>query len=184
VGSARYPAVAESAQAALRVKERERAALSEALNSEQQTVERLRAQLVTEQERVFTLSERVSTGQQKPRASTQQKVSTGQGKVSSSGVQVDGSKVSSLEPQVSSLGVQMDSGQGQTGQVIHLDSKKRREAADERLLAEQIRELLKREPGLSARAIAVRLTCSPTTAAKWKGTIERENEQGQECVND
>jgi predicted nucleic acid-binding Zn-ribbon protein len=175
---------AESAQAQLRVKERERAALLEALSSEQQTVERLRAQLVTEQERVFSLSERVSSGQPKARVSSPLKVSTGQNKVSSSSVQVDGKAVSSVQHEVSSSSVQVDSGQGHTGQVIHLDSKKRRDGSDERMLAEQIRELLQHEPKLSARAIAARLACSPTTAAKWKAIIESEGEQGQGCVND
>jgi predicted RNase H-like nuclease (RuvC/YqgF family) len=149
---------AESAQAQLRVKERERAAFEEALNSEQQAVSRLRAQLVAEQERVFTLSERVSPGQQKPRVSSSSKVS--------------------------SQGVQVDTGQGHGGQVTPLDSKKRRE--DEHALAEQVRQLLSQEPGLSARAIAARLGCSPTTGAKWKAAVEQEThggEQAQECIN-
>lgn len=48
--------------------------------------------------------------------------------------------------------------------------------AQEQTIADAVRVLLQAEPGLSGRAIATRLGCSPTTALKWKEIVA---EQGQ-----
>jgi peptidoglycan hydrolase CwlO-like protein len=108
-------------------------------------------------------------------------------------------QVSSLEQEVSRLRVQVDrekrgqvdSGQGQSvdsghtggqrkvdsGQVISLDAKKRgRDAADHEL-GEKIKKMLHEEPGLSDRAIAGKLSCSPTTVGRWRRLIERETRE-------
>jgi hypothetical protein len=45
---------------------------------------------------------------------------------------------------------------------------------EEKVLEAQIRTLLKTSPGLSGRAIAAKVQCSPTTANKWKSIIEKE----------
>jgi DNA-binding transcriptional regulator YhcF (GntR family) len=60
---------------------------------------------------------------------------------------------------------------------------------EEQVLVERIRQVLEREPRLSARSIASKVGCSPTTTARWKAAIEREGLQEQEassweCVND
>jgi hypothetical protein len=55
-----------------------------------------------------------------------------------------------------------------------LDTRKNGQEAQDNAIAEQIRSLLKEEPGLSGRAIAARIGCSPTTASAWKKTIEQE----------
>ncbi len=76
-------------------------------------------------------------------------------------------------------------GQGRTldtpgqGNMLHLDtSRPRKTSQDERTLGPRIRALLQEEPHLSGRAIAARLGCSPTTAARWKSQIE-----GEQVVN-
>lgn len=112
------------------------------------------------------------------------------------------------EQEVSSLHVHLGTGHGQvevgqhTLDTRHLDSE--RASAGERVivldrrrstrskpsvsathehqqqeaLVQRIRELLDDEPGLSGRAIAARVGCSPTTASKWKAQIEQEHQQG------
>ena len=119
--------------------------MREAFESEQRTVSRLREMLNAEQERLFSLSQRVDGGQQ------------------------------------------------HTGQVIDLDAtrakrKSGQSEGTENILLEQVREVLREHPGLSARAIAKKLSCSPTTAAKWKDLVERgqqpHGEASIECVNE
>src|SRR5581483_4157019 len=136
-----------------------------ALESEQRTVSRLREMLDAEQERLFSLSQRVDGGQQQ------------------------GGRVSSV--QVSSA--RQEGGQVDTGQVIDLDATRAKRKSGqsegaENAMLEQVREVLREHPGLSARAIAKKLSCSPTTAAKWKDLIEREQqrdgEASTECVNE
>lgn len=144
--------------------------MREAFESEQRTVSRLREMLNAEQERLFSLSQRVDGGQQH----------TGQ---------VPTKRVSSV--QVSNA--QQEGGQVDTGQVIDLDAtrakrKSGQSEGTENILLEQVREVLREHPGLSARAIAKKLSCSPTTAAKWKDLVERgqqpHGEASIECVNE
>ncbi len=105
--------------------------------------------------------------------------------VSSLRVQLDREKkeVSSLQQQLDSamaeldtLRVQQDSHKSEVDtKVIQLGTNRTRKSErDDNALGEQIRSLLKAEPGLSGRAIAARIGCSPTTAAKWKSMIETE----------
>ncbi len=163
-------AEAEGAHAQLSVKQREVEALQEAFESEQRTVSRLRERLDAEQAFLFSLSQRLDTGQQQRG-------------------QVPEKRVSSV--QVSSVG--QVGGQVDTGQVIDLDAtrakrKGTQNEGTEHAMLEQVREVLREHPGLSARAIAKKLSCSPTTAAKWKDLIEREQqrdgEASTECVNE
>lgn len=72
--------------------------------------------------------------------------------------------------QVSSGHKKMDTGHP-TGQekVVELDSRRKTGQGD---LAKRIQQLLIDEPGLSGRAIATRLGCSPTTASEWKKFFE------------
>jgi transposase len=76
---------------------------------------------------------------------------------------------------------EVDSGQGK---VVKLDTARRRSGQDDSAIAEQIRNLLDKEPGLSGRAVASRLGCSPTTAAKWKSFFEDGGQTSTECVNE
>jgi predicted nucleic acid-binding Zn-ribbon protein len=92
------------------------------------------------------------------------------------GQSVQGSRVHSS--QVVSGQAKEDSGQGK---VVHLDTNRpRKSGQDENAIAEQVRQLLIAEPGLSGRAMAARIGCSPTTAAKWKAVIE--GEQGRQST--
>lgn len=70
----------------------------------------------------------------------------------------------------------LQDGHDQQGKVLRLDTHRPRStpSQEDRALETQIRALLTAEPGLSGRAIAARLGCSPTTAAKWKSLIESE----------
>lgn len=105
-------------------------------------------------------------------------------------------KVSSLEQEVSSLKKKLDTAQqkldttkqsagqqkavsSKQGKVVQLDTSRRKNEQDESILKEQIRELLDSEPDLSARAIASRVGCSPTTASNWKKFFQDDN-----CVNE
>lgn len=60
------------------------------------------------------------------------------------------------------------------GKVLQLDTNRPRKTGQDEIES-QIRALLEKRPGLSGRAIAMELGCSPTTAAKWKSFIENEN---------
>lgn len=86
--------------------------------------------------------------------------SSGQQRVSSR----QGIRASSEQQEVSS---------GQ-GKVLQLDTNRTRKTGQDEIEF-QIRALLKERPGLSGRAVAMELGCSPTTAAKWKSFIENEN---------
>jgi chromosome segregation ATPase len=64
-----------------------------------------------------------------------------------------------------------------TSRVINMTSRRARSSTSQQedaVLEAQIRELLKKSPGLSGRAIAARVQCSPTTANKWKSIFEKE----------
>ena len=121
------------------------------LEGEQQVVSTLRTQLETEQRRVSTLRQRLENGQPS-KVSTQVKVDTGHEKAVSSG----------------------------QAKVVQLDTTRHRkngQDAAENAIEEQIRALLVAEPGLSGRAIATRISCSPTTANRWKAIIEQEQDE-------
>jgi predicted nucleic acid-binding Zn-ribbon protein len=83
-------------------------------------------------------------------------------------------ELSSVQSQVSSNpGVQVSSGQkrkGDTGQekIVKLDSRR-----PGRQLAKEIYQLMVDTPGISGRAIAGQLGCSPTTANEWKGFFDK-----------
>jgi chromosome segregation ATPase len=162
------------------------------LETEQQRVSNLQQQLLTEQNATATLRRQLHIAQASTEAlqtqldHKQQEIERVQAALSSKQQEVD-----SLRARLSS--VQYPSGQGkvdtgQSGKVVRLDTnraqkgKQQQDAtspSSENALAEQVKQLLKTEPGLSARQIAARLGCSPTTASRWKGLIET----ATECVN-
>ncbi len=153
----------------LDAKEREVERVQEVLNSEQQTVSTLKQSLEAEQRRLSTVQQEASTLREK----------------------LSSVQVSSIQSVQASSGQtrKMDSGQatqkvdGGQGKVLELDtSRRRKNGQDDSAIAEQIRELLDKEPGLSGRKIAERLGCSPTTAAKWKSFFE--NGGQTEAVNE
>jgi predicted RNase H-like nuclease (RuvC/YqgF family) len=134
----------------------------------------LRGQVEHKQQEVDTLTRRLST--------VQQEVSTLKAHLDS-----ERQKVSTLQQQPDSRqATPLDT--GQQGRVIPLDSgraKRKAENGQDAELVQRIRTLMKQEPGISARKIAERLGCSPTTAAKWKAFIEQEQGRGQDqqCAN-
>ena len=92
--------------------------------------------------------------------------------------------------QVSSGQVKVGTGRGK---VLLLNAgRSRRSGQDERALARLIKQALDDESGISARSIATKVSCSPTTASKWKAFFEEggqlEDEPGeqssQECANE
>jgi predicted nucleic acid-binding Zn-ribbon protein len=156
----------EGLRAKLNEKQRDVERVQSVLSGERQEASRLRQALETEQSQVSTLKQQLS--------SVQQEVSTLREKLSSV-------QVSSIQSVQASSGQvrKVDSGQatqrvdGGQGKVLKLDtSRQRKNGQDDSAIAEQIRELLDKEPGLSGRAIASRVGCSPTTAAKWKAFFE------------
>lgn len=136
------------------------------LDARQRDVERVQQMLSTEQQIVSSLKQALEAEQQ--RVSTlRQKLET---------VQV--SSVQARKVDGGQSATKVDSGQGK---VLKLDtSRLRKNGQDESVTAEQIRELVIKEPGISGRKIAERLGCSPTTASKWKQFFE---EGGQLSVN-
>jgi predicted nuclease with TOPRIM domain len=168
------------------------------LETEQQRVSNLQQQLLTEQNTTTNLRRQLNIAQTNAEAlqaqmdnkqrevdTLRQQLSTVQQQVSSLQQQVDSVQASSVHLD------RLDTGQrkvdnGQQGKVVRLDTNRSRKSgqqdtASENVMAEQIRQLLKAEPGLSGRQIAARLGCSPTTASRWKGIIEN---GGTECVNE
>lgn len=96
-------------------------------------------------------------------------------------------KLTTEQREVSTLRQQLDTVQasGGQGKVVRLDTNRpRKSGQDESAIAEQIRELLEKEPGISGRQIAARISCSPTTAAKWKQFFENGGQTSTECVNE
>ena len=144
-------------------------------------VSSLRVQLDARQQEVDTLRERLHSAS---------------GEVSALHQALD-----SKQQEMNSLHGHLDSGQQQHGQGASLDTGRteqvsrservivldRRRAArsqpsaggneQQEELTRRIQELLDHEPGLSGRAIATRLGCSPTTASKWKAHIEQERQR-------
>ncbi len=161
-------------RAQLGIRQQELAAVRDAWEREQREVSSLREQLTVQQQQVSSYVPPVDSGQGQV---SSQKVSSG--RVSRGSVHLD------------SEHAEVDSGQpAASGQVIHLSSKKQRResSSEEQVLGERIRGVLQQEPELSARSIASKVGCSPTTAAKWKAIIEREVQEqdtsSRECVND
>jgi hypothetical protein len=161
----------ESLSLQLDTKNREVDDLKKMLESGQDwRVSNLEKQLQAERERVSSIEKLL----EKERA-----------QVSSLRVQLDTRPSSSVQSQVSSghpTGrAKLDTGHPNmvnTGQsnVVQLDTSRRKTGQDEKVIEEQIRALLIAEPGLSGRAIASKIGCSPTTGAKWKTTIEEEQQ--------
>ena len=180
----------DTARAQVSTGQRERHTLSVTLSSVQQELESTRAQVSTGQRELDTLNATLSTGQREldtlhVQVSNQQKeldtlrsqVSTGRRELDTGQRELDTARarLSSVQCELDSVSVNTE----KHARVIVMSTereKKQRETAlsDDSLLEEQVRTLLIQEPGLSGRAIAARLGCSPTTASKWKATIERE----------
>lgn len=149
---------ADQLRSQLEVHQRELDAKQQQLNTQKQEAQRVHSLLQSEQQKVSNL---------------QEKLSSVQGEMSTLRVQLDTSKPTKQAQKV-------DTGRGK---VVQLDtSRPRKNGQDETALAEQVRELLDKEPGLSARQIAAKVGCSPTTAAKWKSIVE--NGGQSECVNE
>ncbi len=135
------------------------------LNAREREVERFQQALEAEQQIASSLKQALETEQQQV-STLRQKLDNEQALRASTG-------------QV----LQASSGQGK---VVRLDtSRSRKSGPDETGIAEQIRTLMAGEPGISGRQIAVRLGCSPTTAAKWKQFFEENGGQrATECANE
>ena len=127
------------------------AALRRELNTAKLDAEELRVQLSTEQAKVSSL---------------RREVSSGQSQLSSQVSSVQSAKVSTGHKK-------LDTGRVDTGQenIIKLDTHRKVGRGDQGL-AEQIKKLIDSEPGISGRAIATRVGCSPTTANEWKKFFE------------
>ena len=160
-------------------------ALRRQLHVTQLDAETLRTQLEGKQQEIERVQSELTRGQQE--------VSTLQRKLDSANGNVD-----TLRGQVDTLQRKLDSGQEHSvdsGQPLHVDSgqtkvvrldtnrprKSGQGSTADGVLGEQIRTLLLAEPGLSDRAIATRLSCSPTTVGKWRKQSDQEPE---ECVNE
>ena len=160
----------------------EQSVLQAQLDGKQKELDTLRKQLESGQEwqsgRVSSLQAQLNEKQQELE-SVQSALSSEQQMVSSLRHQLDSLKVSTEQVSTKKLDTghsrQLDTGRVSTGQgkVVQLDTGRRKSGQDESDLAEQIRQLLIVEPGLSARAIAARLNISPTTASKHKSDIEK-----------
>ncbi len=187
----------ESFQAGLNGEQQAVVALRQKLGDEQNVVEGLRVELGSMRVEMRALQEGLSAkGQELQRvkdsldgeiqrvsALTQQLV-TEKDRVSTLRQKLDTQRAG----QVSTV---QNSGQGKVdSKVLQLDTTRRRSGQDaDGMLAEQIRLLLLAEPGLSGRAIAARLQCSPTTASRWKQHFEKGGQDSQdpdgiECVNE
>jgi hypothetical protein len=126
------------------------------LEAEQRRVSSLQEQLDTERGKLFTVQQEVSK--------LRLQLDTERAKSSNLQEKMNGQRVSSVQPKASSV---------QSGGV-QLDTKEKEQNSSENTIESQIRALLAEEPGLSARAIASKIGCSPTTASTWKKAIEQE----------
>jgi hypothetical protein len=183
----------ESLLLQLDTKKKEVEELRTALESGQDwRVDRLTKQLQAEQDRVSSLEQQVEK-EQLTVSSVRSELDTERVKVSSLRVQVSSlqsAQVSSVvstsvptgRPQVDG-GRKNEEGTGRVkvsseqNKVVELDANRRTRTGQDENLGEVIRQLLTEEPGLSGRAIATKIGCSPTTASRWKGLIEGEPEQ-------
>lgn len=129
-------------------------ALRRELNTAKLDAEGLRIRLDTEQKLVSSLRRELSNVQSKLDA-----------------------QASSVQPAKPSTGhKKLDTGQANkvdTGQekIVQLDTHRKTGRGDQGL-AEQIKQLIDSEPGISGRQIAQRVGCSPTTANDWKKFFE------------
>lgn len=119
------------------------------LNATKLNAEDIRAQLIAEQRTVSSLRREL--------AGVQSQVSSRK----ASGVQVD-SRSKKVDTGV-------DTGQQK---VVQLDSRRGKTGQGDSELAKQIQQLLIDNPTISARGIAERVNCSPTTASEWKKFFE------------
>jgi chromosome segregation ATPase len=155
------------------------------LNRERKQVSSLQAQLSNTQAQLDSERKKVSSIQSqmdREVSSLRVQLDARTAEVDTLRVQLDREKkeAGSLRVQLSSKKV--DTGQNKVdtgqGQVIRLDtSRPRKNGQDDNAIGEQIRALLRLEPGLSGRTIAARVGCSPTTASKWKEIIEKEQKE-------
>jgi molecular chaperone GrpE (heat shock protein) len=152
-------------------KHQELGSIKETFISGQQWQEQRAQQLLeAEQRRVSTLQEQLDSQQEKMLRVQQEasnlrlQLMTERAKLSAFQEQLDSKKLPAIQHRLSSV--------QSTG--VQLDTRKNGQEMQDNAIAEQIRSLLKEEPGLSGRAIAARIGCSPTTASAWKKAIEQE----------
>jgi len=138
--------------------------LQQQLDTEQATTSTLRRQINALQIEAEGMRTKLDAKQQELEG-VQRQLSSEQQQVSSLRVQLDSIEVSSGQADM------VDTGHGK---VVRLDSRPRKTGQDEGEVAEKVRQLLISEPGLSGRAIAQRVGCSPTTASKWKAFFEEQ----------
>lgn len=148
------------------------------LSSILQERDHLHGQLDSREQAVSTLQQHLS--------SVQEELSILRVHLDSGQTKVDAEQVDSEKKTMSSGQAKVDTGQvdrenERRGNVVLLQSRVHKQG-HERMdtLAEQIKALHDAEPGLTDRAIALRLSCSPTTVGKWRKTLGRAS---QECVN-
>lgn len=152
--------------------------LQQELDAELVQTATLRRQLSANQRELEEMQAAVERGRQEVSALRQQ-LRMEQQRVSSFAKAADGgqsARMSSGRAKVNTGHLYtVDSGQER---VIQLDMKQRKSGQD---AAGQIKALITAEPGLSDRAIANKLACSPTTVGRWRKIIEQER---TECVNE
>ena len=158
-------------QTQLDAKQQELGSIKETFTSGQQWQEQRAQQLLgAEQRRVSTLQEQLDTQQEKMLRVQQEasnlrlQLMTERAKISTFQEQLDSKKLPAIQHRLSSV--------QSTG--VQLDTRKNGQETQDNEIAERVRSLLKEEPGLSGRAIAARIGCSPTTASTWKKAIEQE----------
>lgn len=132
-------------------------------NSAQQIVSSVQKQLDKALVEVSNLQEQVSTGQQQV-SKLRIQLDNERARASNLQEQLNSQKESGIQQQVSSV----------QSERVQLDTRKNGQEGSENAIVEQIRAILSVEPGLSARAIAARIGCSPTTASTWKKAVEQE----------
>jgi len=146
--------------------------LQQQLDTEQGTVITLRRQLSALQANADDLKVKLDT-KERELESVQRELTTEQQKVSTLQHKLD-------TGQQATHGGHMDSGQSKAstgrGKVVQLDTSRPRKTGQDDT-AERVGKLLEKEPGLSGRAIATRLSISPTTANKWKDFFENGGEE-------
>lgn len=138
-------------------------ALNTRLNGKQREIEGLRETLESGQSWQETRYQQMLDAERQRVSSLEQEVSTLRKKLEVAQQKLDAKPVSTPQQKTVSSG---------HGKVVQLDTSRRKTGQDENVIAEQIRTLLDAEPGLSGRRIADRLSCSPTTANKWKQHFE------------
>jgi predicted nucleic acid-binding Zn-ribbon protein len=157
-------------------------AMSKLLERKEREVSILNKQLDTGQESQSSTQREVSTlrGLLEQKQRELERLSTLQQEASQLRSQLDTKQqeVSSLRVQLDSERKRVSSGHRDSGQesevdseqgkVVRIESHQRKSGQDDSALGEQILALLIEEPGLSDRAIASKLSCSPTTVGRWR----------------